>query len=272
MELLFRCGQIQDLAIDLEILADELKLKKIESSDDALKVLQLSDVIRAERPMIADNSVDCVVSNCVLNLVKPADRKKLFAEIFRVLKPGGKAAISDIVADEDIPLDLQANEELWSGCISGAWREDQFIDEFQQANFFGMTIDKRQSEAWQTVAGIEFRSVTVLAYKPFADACLERNQAVIYRGPFAKIVDDEGKTYPRGVRMAVCDRTFRFLQQGPYAEHFIPVEPLQEVPLDSAAEIDCTVSRVRSAKETKGQEYKMTIQINDDCCGGTSCC
>ena len=271
----FRCGRIQDLAIDLELLAAELKSKSIDTPEDALNVLLISEQIRNKRPMIPDNSVDCVVSNCVLNLVREEDRTQLFREIFRVLKPGGKAAISDIVSDEASPQSMKDDPELWSGCISGAWREDQFLDEFEQAGFEGLTIDKRQEEPWQTVEGIEFRSVTVLAYKPFDDVCLERNQAVIYKGPFKEIRTEDGHVYPRGKRMAVCDRTFRYLQQGPYAGMFIPVSPRNEVPIESAQPYDCNINRVRDPRETKGQQYNLTTLGGDSCCGGPdngSCC
>jgi SAM-dependent methyltransferase len=273
----FRYGKIQDLALDLDVLADTMDsaTEGMSKEEKALELIDLPEKLRRQSPMIADNSVDCVVSNCVLNLVAPADRRQLFAEIFRVLKPGGKAAISDIVSDEDVPMDLQEDGELWSGCISGAWREDKFVDEFQDAGFSGIVIDKRQEEAWQTVKGIEFRSVTLLAYKPSSAVCLERNQAVIYKGPFESVQDEDGHVYPRGVRMAVCDRTFSALQAAPYAGQFIPVEPIKEIPLDQAQEYDCKVNRTRDPRETKGMQYNLTIQsTGEDCCGGgsDSCC
>lgn len=270
----FRYGKIQDLALDLDVLANtmETATEGMSKEEKALELIDLPEKLRRQSPMIEDNSVDCVVSNCVLNLVAPADRRQLFAEIFRVLKPGGKAAISDIVSDEDVPMDLQSDGELWSGCISGAWREDKFVDEFQQAGFSGIVIDKRQEEAWQTVKGIEFRSVTLLAYKPFSDVCLERNQAVIYKGPFESVQDEQGHVYPRGVRMAVCDRTFRALTLPPYADQFIPVEPIKAVPEADAQLFDCNVNRPRDPRETKGQQYNLTIATGEDCCGGDSCC
>jgi len=273
----FRYGRIQDLAVDLELLGKDLKALQADgSAKAALEMVTLPDEIRVKRPMIEDNSVDCVVSNCVLNLVDANDRKQLFEELFRVLKPGGRAAISDIVSDEDVPMEMQNDSELWSGCISGAWREDLFLEEFSDAGFVGLTIDKRQPEAWQTVNGIEFRSVTVVAIKPSSEPCLERNQAVIYKGPFEKVMDDEGHTYPRGVRMAVCDRTFKLLTTGVYADMFHAIEPLKDIPLEQAQEFDCSGDRVRHARESKGQQYNLTTQsIDSGCCGGgddSSCC
>ena len=273
----FRYGKIQDLALDLDVLADtvESSTAGMSKQEKALELIDLPERLRRQSPMIADNSVDCVVSNCVLNLVAPADRRQLFAEIFRVLKPGGKAAISDIVADEDVPMDLQEDGDLWSGCISGAWREDKFVDEFQDAGFAGIVIDKRQEEPWQTVKGIEFRSVTLLAYKPSSAPCLETNQAVIYKGPFESVQDEDGHVYPRGVRMAVCDRTFKALMAAPYEGQFIPIEPINAISPKDAKPYDCSGNRPRDPRETKGQQYDLTIQsTGEDCCGGSSdsCC
>ena len=268
----FRCGRIQDLAIDMEEFAARLETVDLHGTAGAMLCFQIPDELRRTKPMIADNSVDCVVSNCVLNLVDPADRRQLFAEIFRVLKPGGRAAISDIVSDEDVPQEMQNDPTLWSGCISGAWREDRFLDEFQSAGFVGLTIDQRQKEAWQTVNGIEFRSATVLAIKPSPAACLERNQAVIYKGPFEQVIDDEGGVYPRGIRMAVCGKTFEMLSQPPYRDSFYLIEPHQPVNDEHVTEFDCETNRVRTARETKGELFNLTSKNSDDCCGGTDCC
>jgi SAM-dependent methyltransferase len=196
----------------------------------------------------------------------------LFAEIFRVLKPGGRAAISDIVSDEDVPVEMQNDPELWSGCISGAWREDKFIDEFIGAGFEGGRIDKRQEEPWQTVNGIEFRSVTILAFKPFSDVCLERNQAVIYRGPFSKVTDDDGHSYVRGQRTAVCEKTFQMLSEQSFENCFYMIEPVNEVPRESAGQFDCSRDQLRDPRESKGQDYNLTQIGSSDCCGDDGGC
>ncbi|MGE0608498.1 MAG: methyltransferase domain-containing protein, partial [Pirellulales bacterium] len=101
----FRYGMIQDLQLDLDLLGRELQQQPVHDPAGWLALRGLEDRLRREQPMIASDSVDCVVSNCVLNLVRQQDRQQLFGEIFRVLKRGGRAAISDIVADEDVPDD-----------------------------------------------------------------------------------------------------------------------------------------------------------------------
>ena len=157
----FRKGRIQDLALDLEKLDAELIRRPITNAAAFLVADELAEELRITQPLVASDSVDVVVSNCVLNLVEPRSKRQLFDEIFRVLRKGGRAVISDIVADEEVPAHLQGNAELWSGCISGALTEEGFLKAFAEAGFYGIQILKRDEQPWRTVEGIEFRSVTV---------------------------------------------------------------------------------------------------------------
>jgi arsenite methyltransferase len=85
----FRYGMIQDLRLDLALLEEELAKHPVRNSEDFLRLRHLQEMLSLEQPLIEDDSVDCVVSNCVLNLVRQEDRTTLFAELFRVLKHGG---------------------------------------------------------------------------------------------------------------------------------------------------------------------------------------
>lgn len=268
----FHYGMIQDLLLDLDVLGRELSKRPVADPEGWLALRQIEERLRRDQPMIADDSVDCVVSNCVLNLVRQQDRRQLFEEIFRVLRKGGRAAISDIVSDEDVPEHLRQNPELWSGCISGAFREDRFLQAFEEAGFHGVTVAKRQAEPWRVVEGIEFRSMTVVAYKGKQGPCLERNQAIVYRGPFRQVEDDDGHLYRRGVRTATCDKTFQLLQQAPYTGMFEAIEPREAIPLAEAQQFDCRRNKVRSPQETKGQDYRETTDAAAPCCGIDGAC
>ncbi|MDX1694723.1 MAG: methyltransferase domain-containing protein, partial [Ketobacteraceae bacterium] len=111
----FRKGHIQDLALGLDAVASYIKRNPIETLDDFEDFEAWKRQERRDNPMVKDNSVSLVVSNCVLNLVANEDRARMIAEIFRVLKPGGRVAISDIVSDEAVPAHLQKDPHLWSG-------------------------------------------------------------------------------------------------------------------------------------------------------------
>jgi ubiquinone/menaquinone biosynthesis C-methylase UbiE len=236
----FKKGRIQDLALDLEELDRSLRAHPVGSGDDMVRLEAEIARIREERPLVASDSIDVVVSNCVLNLVQPDAKCQLFAEIFRVLRRGGRAVISDIVSDEDVPEHLQRDPELWSGCISGALREDRFLEAFEEAGLYGITLAERGEDPWRTIEGIEFRSVTVIAYKGKEGACIDQKHAVVYRGPFREVVDDDGHVFRRGVRTAVCAKTFRIFAQEPYRSHVERIPPRVLVPLEEAPPIPCS--------------------------------
>lgn len=267
----FRKGRIQDLGLDLEILDAELKKRPITDAASYLAADELADELRVKTPLVATDSVDVVVSNCVLNLVDNHEKEKLFAEIFRVLKKGGRAVISDIVSDEPVPEHMQNDPELWSGCISGALTETGFLDAFEKAGFHGIELVKFDTAPWRTIEGIEFRSVTVRAFKGKQGPCFDYKQAVIYKGPFQSVVDDDGHRFRRGVREAVCDKTFRLLQQAPYGEFFDYIEPLESVAADDALPFDCGRKAERHPRETKGGDYDATTD-GATCRDGADCC
>jgi arsenite methyltransferase len=180
--------------------------------------------------------------------------------------------ICDIVSDEEVPEEMQNDPELWSGCISGALTEEGFICEFERAGFYGIQILKRDTSPWRTVEGIEFRSVTLEAFKGKQGECFERNQAVIYRGPFKEVLDDDDHRMERGKRYAVCDKTYNLYKKAPYREFFEFVDPIIDIPLAEAKPFDCSRTALRHPKETKGQDYDVTTEANNRCCDSDSCC
>ncbi len=268
----FRKGRIQDLALDLEVLDAELKKNPITDATSFLAADELAAELRLRHPLVASDSIDVVVSNCVLNLVESDAKPRMFREIFRVLKAGGRAVISDIVADEPVPDHLQSNPELWSGCISGALTEEDFLKAFEQAGFYGIEVLKFDAQPWQTVEGIEFRSMTIQAFKGKQGPCVERRQTVIYRGPFKEVLDDDGHRIERGLRYAVCDEVYNLYKKEPYSGCFDFIDPLQPVPLDEAETFDSARALRRHPKETKGEADLATTDTNSQCCDGESCC
>ena len=268
----FRKGRIQDLGLDLEILDTELKKNPISNANTFLRAQELAADLRVKHPLVPTESIDVVVSNCVLNLVESQDKRQLFHEIFRVLRTGGRAVISDIVSDEDVPDLMQQDPTLWSGCISGALREDQFVKAFEDGGFYGVRLLKRDEKPWQTVEGIEFRSVTIEAFKGKQGDCLQLNQAVIYRGPFREVLDDDGHRLRRGDRVAVCEKTFQLYRKAPYAEHFEFIEPREPVQPGKAEPYNSDRAHLRHPRETKGLAYNASSSASQCCDGGNGGC
>ncbi len=256
-------GQIQDLALDLTAMNTHLAEHPIYKAEDIIALRAWQEKQRKNAPLIADNSVDLVVSNCVLNLVHDSDKEQLIQEIFRVVKPGGRVAISDIVSDELVPAHLKQNQALWSGCISGALQEHEFLQAFIKVGFVAVSYDKWESHPWQVVEGLEFRSVTITAVKPKNEACIDKGHAVIYRGPYSEVYDDEGHIYLRGQRMAVCERNYKLLTSETYNNDFIgiaPAEPRVGQPWN------CATGALRAVTDTKGGKHEDKSNSSVSCC------
>jgi SAM-dependent methyltransferase len=92
-----------------------------------------------ERIPLPDNTVDVIISNCVINLA--ADKPEVLREAFRVLKPGGRFAVSDVVVRGEVPADVRRSMELWVGCIAGALDEQEFLRLLDEVGFVGPSIE-----------------------------------------------------------------------------------------------------------------------------------
>ena len=88
---------------------------------------------------LPDNAVDVIISNCVINL--SGDKDRVLAEAFRVLKPGGRFAVSDVVVRGEVPAAIRRSMELWVGCIAGALSEDEYRAKLAQAGFGGVDVE-----------------------------------------------------------------------------------------------------------------------------------
>ena len=251
-------GKIQDLALDLDKFESHLSDNPVSSANDWLAASQHANQMRAKTPMVESDSVDVVISNCVLNLVNPIDREQLFSELFRVLRHGGRAVISDIVANRPIPQALRDDPQLWSGCISGAYVESEFLQAFERHGFYAVEMLERQTEPWQTIEGIEFRSVTVRAFKCQVDSNTSDHQpaVVAYRGPWKYVRDETGHEYERGVWTTVSAAQKVALAAGPHASHF---SGLGETVSDSGQPSNSSLSQPLNV-------------VTPGCCDGDDCC
>ncbi len=135
---------------------------------------------------LPDNSVDVIISNCVINL--SSDKDAVLREAFRVLKPGGRFAVSDVVVRGDVPADIRRSVELWVGCIAGALEEQEYAAKLRAAGFADVEVESWRiykvddARAFLAQNGIDvdrvapqvegkFASAFVRARKPEAKSC-----------------------------------------------------------------------------------------------------
>ncbi len=116
---------------------------------------------QAEEMPVEDATVDVILSNCVINLAE--DKGKVFEEAFRVLKPGGRLSISDMVTAGPLPMSLRSDAQMWAGCINGALPEAEYLDLVQQAGF--VDVVGQRSLSGGKLAGVEVYSLSVSARK-----------------------------------------------------------------------------------------------------------
>ncbi len=116
----------------------------------------------AEQMPVADGEVDVIISNCVINLTE--DKGHVFREAFRVLKPGGRLEVSDVVTSGPVPLELRESTEGWAECVTGALPEQEYLDLIAQAGFQNVTT--RRSVSTGEIAGVAVYSVIASAQKP----------------------------------------------------------------------------------------------------------
>jgi SAM-dependent methyltransferase len=183
---------------------------------------------RIEEIPLDDESVDVVISNCVINL--SPDKQAVFAEIWRVLKPGGEFYISDIVADRRVPDRLQQDEKLWSECLTGALYTEDLRRVEARAGFADTrVVDARQTG--DTIEGIHFTSQVRRGFKlDLEDRCEDYGQVAVYRGTLPGRADswalDEGHHFPAGEPVRICKNTADMLTESRFSDHFRVSEPL----------------------------------------------
>ena len=268
----FMKGRIEDLQLDLDDLDEQLSTTPC-GTEAAFRKLERTILYQKNNsPMIEDDSVDAVISNCVLNLVDESLKSKLLQEIYRVLKRHGRAVISDIVSNKPVPEVLKNDRDLWSGCISGAFCESDLLRELESVGYHGIEILKRDLEPWRVLAGIEFRSLTFRAFKGKAGECWDHQEAVFYKGPYKRVIDDDNHVIERGKITPVCRKTFEILKQSAYKSDFFFLSPQEEIPAELAVPFDCGKSK--SDTPAKSQRYSTTdgAACSQTGSSGSSCC
>ncbi len=174
------------------------------------------------------NTIDLIVSNCVINLAP--DKSKVFSEMYRVLKPGGRFTVSDIVADQPVPNYLIHDKDKWGDCLSGAMPLTHYWGGLREAGFRG--IHQVTFIPWRVIDGIHFLSVTLTGYKlPDGDPNSHPHFATL-KGPFSRVVDESGCSFVRGVPQSIGPSTATLLQTLPYKDLFI----LSEKPVTLSAQ------------------------------------
>jgi arsenite methyltransferase len=136
------------------------------------------------------NSVDVVISNCVINL--SADKDRVLREAFRVLRPGGRFAVSDVVVRGPVPAAIRRNVELWVGCVAGALDESEYRSKLDAAGFVEVEIEPTRvytiedARHFLTAKGIDVEAIAPHVEGKFASAFIRAKKPGVHKGPAEK--------------------------------------------------------------------------------------
>ena len=179
---------------------------------------------------IASNSVDVIISNCVLNLCP--DKTKVLEQVFRALKPGGELYFSDIFADRRLPPALANDPDFHGECLGGAWYWEDFrrslatagCPDYRIVSHSQLSLEDPRMRA--VSAGIKFESATIRCFKSanLEDRCEDYGQSITYRGtipqPPRQFSLDSNHHFEVGRPVRVCGNTAAMIQESRFASHF----------------------------------------------------
>jgi SAM-dependent methyltransferase len=181
------------------------KVYGIDMTDEMLRLARSSQVKVAEKLgysnveflkgfleeiPLPDQTADVVISNCVINL--SPDKRQTLHEAYRILRPGGRLVVSDIVTDGPVPLSIKNNEKFRGECLGGAMIQEDLVAELRAIGFHSICLIKRFP--YRQVNDTPFFSLTFSAVKPDSQAIVE----VIYRGPFGAVYTENGSLLLKG--------------------------------------------------------------------------
>lgn len=201
-------------------------------------------------PLFADGSFDTVIIDLGLNRLDLTRAKACIAESFRVLRRGGKVLVTAILGDED-PGSISDVAELLQS-VASVPVETAMGKLLEDSGFYGISYLWGSPTSFEVAGGAHLRYFIAEAFKGKQGVCLDQGHAVILKGPWKEVFDDDGHRYVRGERTAVCEKTYRILTQEPYESYFIGL-PCSEAPdLADAPVFDCSTPRLRDPRVTRG--------------------
>jgi hypothetical protein len=237
--------------MDLRALSSQWQLDPPSTFIAARQFLAQATEQAALSPAIHDESCSVVYCSVINECNDDHQRALVIREVYRVLRRGGVARFYVDVTDEQ-KQSMLLNEAGLS-------------DVFARTGYYGIRVVHRSHWPISVEQGVETRSYVFEAFRGKDGPCLDCRQAVIYKGPWKRVFDDDGHVFERDVRTAVCEKTFRILTNAPYASHVFPVEPYVATPLSEAPPFSCRPS-LRTPDETKALSPQAAPK------GQTSCC
>lgn len=271
-----RLMALTDLRRDAAGLEEAMKGMVARDLDTYLALQEKIALQFQQRPAVADESMDYIIQDFVLNRVSAADEAGVLQEAMRCLAKEGRLLSVVVVADEALTEPVTLRDGPQGPAIRIA-TEQALFSAFEKAGFHGICLHWSQSSnnlpALERIGSVDVRVCVIEAFKGKKGPCYELGQAVVYAGPWREVHDDDGHCYPRGARVAVCAKTFDLLMRDPYRGEFVGFRSVQEPPLAQAKLFDCNTPALRPPGVTKGVlPFDGAQASSPECTPGGGCC
>jgi SAM-dependent methyltransferase len=262
-----------DLRHDAAHLQRELERSPLRDLEQYLVAHESLRHAAEHAPAVAGESVDVLLADFPFNRhACQADIADALRDAMRVLRRGGRLLCSALVADEGVE-GRHALHGLDDTAALALPTEAAWLAAVEAAGFHGITLHNASAQPLDRVEGADIRLWLLEAYKGKQGPCWELGQAVIYRGPWREVRDDDGHAYPRGTRVAVCAKTFDLLNRAPYEGQFVGLHALNEPTLADAQAFDCNTPALRDPQVTKGlKPFVGQAKGGAGCAPGSGCC
>ncbi len=263
-----------DLRHDAARLQQELTRAPIRDLEQYLAAQDSLRHAARREPAVASESLALLLADFPLNRhSSPNEAEDALHEALRVLRRGGRLLCPALLADEPVAgrhrlRGLTDGDALALPTEAACWAA------LENAGFHGITLHSVGTQPLDRVEGADIWLWLLEGYKGKQGPCWELGQAVIYRGPWREVRDDDGHVYPRGARVAVCAKTFDLLNSAPYEGQFVGLRAHNEPALARAQPFDCNTPAMRDPQVTKGLApfAGQAAGGSTTCAPGSGCC
>ncbi len=262
--------ELDDLRTDPTVLARLLTECPVADVSGYLAMQAQLDEQRTATPLVPDHTIDVAILDMAMNRLPRVKADIMLAETRRVLRSGGRLVVSVLLADEPTTDTLPVLTHGPALCYVPV--EANVIPVLAAVGYHGMRYLWRDDLPASVLNGIEFRTFIIEAYNGKPSNHRDAGQAVIYRGPWKQVIDDEGICYSRGDRTAVSTRTYETLQQAPYREEVFGIPCYVEIPTEHMPPFDVRTPQLRDPQITKGTQSLFDTGENTRCDVGSGCC
>jgi hypothetical protein len=256
----FLSATLEDLSVNPATAEEILSTTSPKTFNELILLQEHIKKQSLSNPLVSSEKHDRVYGCLAFNAA--TDAKVFLSECYRVVTAQGALMLSVLLSDE--VLKLNEPFELDGHRVSQVPTESGIAAILETVGFHGLVFHLIGDMPIKIIKGVELRLFIITAYKGKYGPCFDQGHAVIYLGPWKEIIDDDGHIYRRGIRTAVCAKTFNLLHREPYAGQFIGLRCYAEPPLEQAQLFNCNIPAIRDPAVTKGnQPISFT---SDSCC------